>query len=176
MTPDGFVQTPFAATLTRHACDWRAGWEGSRKPMFANWLDGVWPEYRDIGARAVAADRVRLHSHARAVTSSQVFALNLFLPFREGNRQPLEHLLETTIGERLTIARVGFEWIPPGDLLGEIDGHEPRERERATGDSPPAGRSSHWRVWRTTRRPRCLVCALSRAAVRSQSERGVGGW
>ena len=36
------------------------------------------------------------------------------------------------VGEELTIDRVVFEWVPPGHLLGEINGERPRPQEPAT--------------------------------------------
>lgn len=128
-----FVPTPFARALTRRMCAWRRGYDGQAHPMFDRWEDGVHPEYRARAEAVVAEDEVRLHSHARAVTSSQVFALNLFLPFRDGPREPLAERLAERLGTRLELDRVVFEWVPPGALLGELDGDRPVGDEPATG-------------------------------------------
>ncbi len=128
-----FVQTPFAAALTRRACAWRRRWDGSGHPIFASWIDGIYPDFRAVAEDAVRVDEVRLHDYAAAVTSSQAFALNLFLPFRDGPRDSLADALAPLLGERVAIERVAFEWVPPGALLGEIDGDRPRSGEPATG-------------------------------------------
>ncbi len=127
-----FVQTPFAAALTRHACAWRRRWDGSGHPIFPSWIDGIHPDFRAVAERAIRDDEVRLHDFAAAVTSSQGFALNLFLLFRDGPRESLADALAPLLGERVSIERVGFEWVPPGALLGEIDGDRPMENEPAT--------------------------------------------
>ncbi len=64
--------------------------------------------------------------------SSQVFAFNLFLPFREGEKSNLSDQLSNMIGTRLSIEEVRFEWVPPGALLGEIKGDRPLGDEPAT--------------------------------------------
>jgi hypothetical protein len=127
-----FQATPFARTLTAHICSWRRGYDGSSHPMFAAWSDGIYPELRAAAVAAVEADDVNLHDYASAVTSSQMFALNLFLPFREGRRDTLAARLAPCLGTSFTIDRISFEWEPPGGLLGEIDGDRPRPGEPAT--------------------------------------------
>jgi hypothetical protein len=111
---------------------WRKRHHGSSHPIFRHWSDGVFEPLRDTAVRVVAEDKVRLHDHAAAVTSSQVFALNLFLPWRHGSRASLDACLSTALETPITVDRVAFEWIPPGQLLGEIDGAEPRGDEAAT--------------------------------------------
>jgi hypothetical protein len=128
-----FVPTPFARSLTGHMCAWRAGWDGVRHPLFDRWEDGLHPAFREAGIAAVRDDEVRLHGFARAVTSSQMFALNLFLPFRAGPREALAARLGARLGVALVIERVQFEWVPPGALLGELDGDRPAGDEPATG-------------------------------------------
>jgi hypothetical protein len=59
-----------------------------------------------------------------------LFAFNLFLPFIEG--QGLEAALGGVLGD-LRVDRVQLEWVPPGALLGELDGDTPRPGEPATG-------------------------------------------
>jgi hypothetical protein len=58
------------------------------------------------------------------------FGFNLFLPFRAG--ADLAPALAAVVGP-MTVEQVIFEWIPPGGILGEIDGEEPRDDEVATG-------------------------------------------
>lgn len=128
-----FVATPFARSLTAHACQWRARYDGSRHPIFARWSDGIHPTWREAARRAVADDAVKLHGYAAAVTSSQAFALNLFMPWRDGPRAGLDARVGGALGEPITIDRVQFEWVPPGALLGELAGDRPVEDEPATG-------------------------------------------
>ena len=100
--------------------------------MWADWKDGVYLDYRDLAERAIRADSVGLHRYAGHLLSSQAFAFNLFLPFREGERDRLDRRVSGLVGEELTIDRVVFEWTPPGHLLCEIDGEWPGPEEPAT--------------------------------------------
>ncbi len=113
-------------------CEWRRRHDGSRHPIFTNWSDGIFPAFRDDAVLAVAEDEVRLHKYAAAVTSSQAFALNLFIPWRRGSRAALDARLTNALGEPITIDRLTFEWVPAGGLLGEIDADRPRPDEPAT--------------------------------------------
>lgn len=128
-----FVPTPFARDLTAHMCAWRRHNEGSSHPMLTHWADGIHPGFRAAVAAVVAEDEVKLHPFAAALTSSQMFALNLFIPWRSGSPGGLDHLVGRVLGEPVAIGRVVFEWVPPGALLGEIDEDRPREDESATG-------------------------------------------
>ncbi|MBT9559005.1 MAG: hypothetical protein IV100_23440 [Myxococcales bacterium] len=101
--------------------------------MLSHWEDGIHPGFRDAAIAVVAEDEVKLHDFAAALTSSQMFALNLFIPWRSGVRTGLENLVGRALGERVSLERVALEWVPPGALLGEIDGDRPREDEPATG-------------------------------------------
>lgn len=132
MPRTAFTQTPFAHALTAHIRAWRRNSDGSGHPFFARWSDGVHPEFREAAILAVKTDAVRLQDYAAAVTSSQVFALNLFLPFRNGRRQALADRLAASLGSPFTIDRIAFEWVPPGALLAEIDGDVPIGNEPAT--------------------------------------------
>jgi hypothetical protein len=107
--------------------------DGSGHPIFANWTEGIHHDFRDDAVRAVAEDEVRLHEHAAALTSSQAFAFNLFMPWRRGPRATLEAQLAKVLGESIVVDRINFEWVPPGALLGEIDGDRPKQDEPATG-------------------------------------------
>ncbi len=111
---------------------WRAQADGDRSITWRRWTDGVYPAYRSLAETARRADRVRLHSHAAHLRSSQTFAFNLFLPFREGRGARLSQRVGEIIGARLTIDEVRFEWVPPGRLLGEIAGEQPVGDEPAT--------------------------------------------
>lgn len=128
-----FENTAFAREILRHVRDWRKRHDDPGESFFSKWEDGVHPRFREQAVAAVIADDVRLHDFAHAVTSSQVFALNLFLPFRAGPRDALAAALAPHLGTVLEIERIAFEWIPPGSLLGEIDGDRPAPGERATG-------------------------------------------
>ncbi len=135
MTPSlgpGRGRTPFAARLEAHLEEWRSQVDGSRSRYWNHWTDGIFPAYRDLAEKAMDDDHVRLHNQAPHLRSSQTFAFNLFLPFREGPRAQLSELVSARVGTRLTIDRVQFEWVPPGGLLGEIMGDRPVGDEPAT--------------------------------------------
>ena len=95
-------------------------------------VQGASRAYRELAEKVVRDDEVRLHRYAGHIRSSQVFAHNLFLPFREGNRSKLSDFVGRVIGARLDIEEVRFEWIPRGALLGEIAGDRPSGDEPAT--------------------------------------------
>lgn len=99
-------------------------------PLWPVWTDGIWPELRDLAAQVLVDDAVRPHSHLAALHSSMAFGFNLFLPFRAG--ADLAPALFPVVG-RVMVDQVTFEWIPPGRILGEIDGETPRDDEAATG-------------------------------------------
>ena len=128
----GRGRTPFAARLEAHLEEWRAQVDGSRSRYWNHWTDGICPTYRNLAEQAMDADEVRLHNQAAHLRSSQIFAFNLFLPFREGQRAQLSELVSELVGTRVTIDRVHFEWVPPGGLLGEIVGDRPVGDEPAT--------------------------------------------
>jgi hypothetical protein len=132
LSRSSFVPSPFARALTAHMCRWRTGYDGSHSPMFATWIEGVYPGFREDAVSAMAEDEVRLHDFSAAVTSSQMFALNLFIPWRRGGRAPLEARIAGALGKAIVLERVVFEWVPPGALLGEIDEDRPRPDEPAT--------------------------------------------
>lgn len=44
----------------------------------------------------------------------------------------LDQRVSSLVGYSLTVDRVVFEWVPPGHLLGEIDGEWPGPGEPAT--------------------------------------------
>ena len=79
----GYRQTRFSADLQAHMEAWcdRAG---RRPPNWNHWSDGLHPKLRDAAEQAVVADSVVLHDSAAHLRSSQAFAFNLFLPFRDG--------------------------------------------------------------------------------------------
>ena len=127
-----YRRTPFAARLESHLSAWRAQVDGARSRYWRHWTDGIYPEYRDLAESVVRTDDVRLHNQAAHLRSSQSFAFNLFLPFREGPKAHLSECVSALVGTRLTIDRVQFEWVPPGGLLGEIAGDRPVGDEPAT--------------------------------------------
>ena len=98
--------------------------------MWSRWTDGVCPAYRKLAEQVTVTDSVKLHGYAAHLLSSQTFAFNLFLPFREGNRARLSERMSDLVGAKLSVDKVQFEWVPPGALLGELDG------ERPVGDEP----------------------------------------
>ena len=127
----GYRQTEFASALHRHMEEWSEE-TGKRPTMWSRWTDGVYPEFRDLAEEVVVFDSIALHSHAAHIRSSQVFAFNLFLPFRTGSRERLGERLGALLGPDLTVERVQFEWIPPGALLCELAGERPLGDEPAT--------------------------------------------
>ena len=134
MTADGRSgsgRSPFAEKLRRHM----EGWDGFRDPdppYWVHWTDGISQPYMAAAREMVKADSVSLHKYDRHRLSSQIFAFNLFLPFRGGNRQHLSGTIGEFIEEDILIDRVAFEWVPPGHLLCEIDGEWPAPEEPAT--------------------------------------------
>ena len=127
----GYNRSAFAQALRRHMETW-PGFAGSRPPCGPTGRTGYTGDYRNLAGKAAKADSVALHDYARHLPCSQVFALNLFLPFREGKRERLSRRVSDLVGDELTIDRVVFEWAPPGHLLGKIDGERPRSEEHAT--------------------------------------------
>ena len=97
-----------------------------------HWTDGIYPDYRDLAQEVASVDEVRLHQYAAHLRSSQAFAFNLFLPFRKGSKSQLSEVVSEAIGTRFLIDDVRFEWVPPGRLLGEIEGDRPVGNEPAT--------------------------------------------
>jgi hypothetical protein len=86
--------------------------------MFDAWTDGIFSPLAEHAERVVREDGVRLHTHARAVHSSMVFAFNLFLPFRVAEAAALNRLISTGTGLDLHIDRVMFEY-GPTEILAE---------------------------------------------------------
>ena len=125
-------RSSFASSLQAHLEEWRHSMDGSRSRMWSHWSQGIYPAYRQLAEEVVRTDSVRLHRYAAHLRSSQVFALNLFLPFRKGSLAGLSSRLSEIVGTRLSIEDVRFEWVPPGPLLGEIDGDRPVGEEPAT--------------------------------------------
>ena len=127
-----YIPTPFADLLRSHMDEWCDD-DGRSPPAWARWTDGIYRAYRPLAKTSVRSDSVRLHEYVAHILSSQAFAFNLFLPFREGSRESLSKRISDLVGARLAIDRVNFEWVPPGDLLGELDGQWPVGDEAATG-------------------------------------------
>jgi hypothetical protein len=69
----------------------------------------------------VLDDGVVLHDYAHALISSQVFAFNLFLPFRVWGTAILESVLSAAVGESVTVGRITFEYAGDLDVLAEVD-------------------------------------------------------
>ena len=92
-----YEPTEFALGLCAHMEAWYGGvWESP--PMWAHWTDGIHPAFRDLAVEVQVIDEVKLHDYVKHLLSSQVFALNLFLPFREGKRGSLSEYVSTVIG------------------------------------------------------------------------------
>jgi hypothetical protein len=129
-------QTGFSRSILGHTLRWRArrdhGDPRARvSPVLDDWRDGIHPSLGAAAARVVAEDGVVLHDHADTLISSMAFAFNLFLPFRD-RPAALDAWASETLGRAVQIERVGFEWVPPGDVLGELAGDRPQGNEKAT--------------------------------------------
>lgn len=127
----GYSRNGFYWDLRRHMEAW-PGFTGQKPPMWDNWTDGIFPDYRDLATETVKSDSVELHRYAGHILSSQTFAFNLFLPFLEGQREKFSKHISSLVKDELTIDNVVFEWVPPGDLLGEIASERPEPGEPAT--------------------------------------------
>ena len=121
----------FAESQLQHMRRW-AGFVHGQSYIWPRWTDGIFEEYRDLIMKAVREDSVALHEYSAHLLSSQAFAFNLFLPFREGVKGNLSKLVSGLVQDDLAIDRVTFEWVPPGHLLCEIDGERPGPAEPAT--------------------------------------------
>ena len=128
---EDYQPTPFADSLWAHTEKWCADTANPRR--WAKWTEGIYGDYRDLAEKAARSDSVRLHHRVTGILSSQAFAFNLFLRFRERNRERLSERFSELVGTKLTIDKVRFEWVPPGGLLGEIQGEWPGDQEAATG-------------------------------------------
>ena len=100
--------------------------------MWANWKDGIHPKFRALAEEVQVVDEVKLHDYAAHLLSSQAFAFNLFLPYRNGKRKFLSERISTLIATPVLVEEVRFEWVPPGALLGELQGDRPIGDEPAT--------------------------------------------
>ena len=127
----GYQPTAFAVSLRTHMDEWSAD-ICRRPPMWAQWTDGIHREYRGLAERVRVDDEVKLHDYAAHLLSSQAFAFNLFLPFRDGKRERLSECVSDLVGTRLLVDELRFEWVPPGALLGELVGDRPVGDEPAT--------------------------------------------
>ena len=81
-----YKPTPFAERLQRHMKEWRERIDGSSALRWRRWTDGVYPAYRGLVETVARTDSVKLSGQVDHRRSSQVFAFNLFLPFRWGGR------------------------------------------------------------------------------------------
>ena len=124
-------QTSFAKTLQAHLQAWSDGLS-NRPRSWSTWTDGIYPDYVEDATEMVRVDSVKLHDYVTHLRSSQAFAFNLFLPFRKGSKSRLSEYVSSKIGAQLSIKKVQFEYVPPGHLLGELDGEHPVEDEPAT--------------------------------------------
>jgi hypothetical protein len=100
--------------------------------MLPRWQDGLHPQVIAEAERLVEEGTLPLHDYARALNSSQAFALNLFLPFRVGRTDGLTAFLSERLGRQVTVTGVEFEYFGSGDLLAEIGGARPGPEDRLT--------------------------------------------
>lgn len=128
--PSEFRATAFAQDLLRRML--RRGGSRRTSPLLPRWQDGLHPRVVAEAERLVAKGTLPLHDYARALNSSQAFALNLFLPFRIGNTEGLATFLSELLGHRVDVTGVDLEYYGSGDLLAEIEGAVPGTEDRLT--------------------------------------------
>jgi hypothetical protein len=77
-----FVPNPFARSLTAHMRARRKRHDGSSHPMFANWSDGIHPQFRDEAASVPGPHRLILVSatreHHSALTATGAGLINSY--------------------------------------------------------------------------------------------------
>ena len=102
--------TDFQKELQKHLDEWRARQQPPTAGLRVNhWLEGIYWRFHEL-APALEAEGFKPHQHVRHLRSSQAFALNLFLPFREaGTRDALNERVSELTGVPFTIDRVSFE-------------------------------------------------------------------
>ena len=137
MTARGFLRTPFASRLLRHAMRDRARREtgspgSSTSPMFDDWREGIHGWVRHRTADLVDEAGIRLHDYIAAVNSSMAFGFNLFMPFREHSASALEDLLTRALGFPIRVVDIEFEFQWPTDVLAECAGPQPTDDEKFT--------------------------------------------
>ena len=135
MSNDTFQRTPFGNRILKHALRDRARRDLGDpnlwvSPMFDSWSDGVYEPLRE-STEAVILNH-QLHSHARAVNSSQIFGFNLFMPFRMWNADPLASLLSGVTQRALTIESISFEYAGDLNVLSECAGSTAQDEETFT--------------------------------------------
>ena len=123
--------TDFAVALRAHMEEWYID-RCLHPPMWAHWTEGIYSDYRDLAEHVCIEDEVRLHRYAAHLLSSQALSFNLFLPFRNGKQDRLSDCIANLVGTGMQVEKIGFEWTPPGRLLGELDGDRPVGTEPAT--------------------------------------------
>ena len=112
----------FERNLQRHLEKWSEGTGHPTVPKWVFWKDGIYPEYRRLLESAILNDPIALDDQIHHLRSSQAFAFNLFLPFRQ-NPKLLSGLISSLVGEDLTVDEVHFEWVPPPSVLVEPDNY-----------------------------------------------------
>ncbi len=118
--------------LRRRALNEHSDADARTSPMLHRWQDGLHPAVIAEAEDLVKEGALPLHDYARALNSSQVFALNLFLPLRVGDSLPFAAFISRRIGRPVTITGVDFEYYGSGDLLAEIPSAVPGPDDRFT--------------------------------------------
>lgn len=126
--PSDFRSTPFAQDLLRRMMRR----SGRTSPMLARWQDGLHPQVVAEAERLVGEGALPLHDYARALNSSQAFALNLVLPFRVGRTDGLAAFLSDRLGRMATVTGAELEYYGSGELLAEIQGPKPGPDDHLT--------------------------------------------
>jgi hypothetical protein len=107
-----FERSAFAKSLLVRMCTQGIGGAGFAPPMLSHWTDGLHPCLRAQAETTLHEDRVSLHSHIAARNSSMAFAVNLFIPFRIGQMQPLAALPSDALRRSVEVRAVHFEYAP----------------------------------------------------------------
>jgi len=117
--------------MTRRALQEHGDADARRSPLRNTWQDNLHPALFEH-AEALVRGGLPLHDHARALNSSQCFAMNLFLPFAVGSPEGLASFLSTRLGRTVRVRGIDIEYYGSGDILAEVAGSIPNEDERFT--------------------------------------------
>lgn len=101
-------------------------------PLRSEWIENLHPALHRQAGALVASGALPLHGSARALNSSQAFAMNLALPLRLGDPTPLGTFLSSRLGREVSPTAVDLEYFGSGDLLGETRGALPLPDEKFT--------------------------------------------
>ena len=152
--------------MTRRALEEHGDADAGTSPLRDTWQDNLNPALIEH-AEALVRGGLPLHGYARALNSSQCFAMNLFLPFAVGRPEGLASFLSTRLGRTVRVRGIDIEYYGSGDILAEVAGSIPNEDERFT-----AADAYYPNCWRTC--GSCTGCASAGPTGGPLSEEGLG--